>query len=61
MYFSKKPQEVEEVIIEDTSVYACTSEDCNGWMRMQFSSAETNCPLCGSSMHEEIRQLPKIT
>lgn len=61
MYFSKKQQEVDEVIIEDTAVYACTSENCNGWMRIQFSSQESNCPLCGSSMEEEMRQLPKIT
>lgn len=61
MYFSKKQQDVDEVIIEDTTVYACTADDCKGWMRMQFSSEDTSCPLCGSNMQGEIRQLPKIT
>ncbi|MFS0781622.1 cold-inducible protein YdjO-related protein [Bacillus sp. 1P06AnD] len=61
MYFSKKQQELEEIVIEDTPVYACTSGECNGWMRMQFSSDDPSCPLCGSSMEEETRQLPKIT
>ncbi|MGM9922900.1 MAG: cold-inducible protein YdjO-related protein [Bacillus sp. (in: firmicutes)] len=61
MYFSKKQQEVDEVIIEDTSVYACIADDCNGWMRAQFISENSICPLCGNEMQEEIRQLPKIT
>jgi anaerobic ribonucleoside-triphosphate reductase len=61
MYFSKKQQEVDEVIIEDTPVYACTSGECNGWMRTQFISDDSTCPLCGSDMQEELRQLPKIT
>lgn len=61
MYFSKKNQEVDEVIIEDTTVFTCTTEDCIGWMRMQFISEDSSCPLCGGSMQEEIRQLPKIT
>lgn len=61
MYFSKKQNEADEVIIEDTSVYACSSDSCNGWMRMQFASDVSNCPLCGSVMQEEVRQLPKIT
>ncbi|WP_019241790.1 MULTISPECIES: cold-inducible protein YdjO-related protein [Bacillus] len=60
MYFSKKQQEVDEVIIEDTHVFACASDGCNGWMRMQFASDDSSCPLCGSNMNEEIRQLPKI-
>ena len=61
MYFSKKQNEADEVVIEDTSVYACLSDSCNGWMRMQFASEQSNCPLCGSEMTEEVRQLPKIT
>lgn len=61
MYFSKKNQELEEVVIEDTTVYACEADGCNGWMRMQFLSEDSACPLCGSNMQEEIRQLPKIT
>jgi len=61
MYFSKKQNEADEVIIEDTSVYACSSDSCNGWMRMQFASDDSFCPLCGAAMQEEVRQLPKIT
>jgi len=61
MYFSKKHQDIEEVIIENTSVFSCVSEDCNGWMRAQFTLNQNSCPLCGGEMNEEIRQLPKIT
>ncbi len=62
MYFSKKNQEAEEIVIEDTQVFACMTEECNGWMRTQFmTETDVNCPLCGGGMEEETRQLPKIT
>ncbi|MGN1402054.1 MAG: cold-inducible protein YdjO-related protein [Bacillus sp. (in: firmicutes)] len=61
MYFSKRNQETEETIIEDTAVFACETEECNGWMRAQFLSDDSACPLCGGTMQQETRQLPKIT
>lgn len=54
---------VEEPIPEaSTSVWTCTGEDCNGWMRDNFSFVEDPvCPLCASSMTQEERVLPILT
>ncbi|WP_191561393.1 cold-inducible protein YdjO-related protein [Metabacillus idriensis] len=60
MYFAKKGAEEPVTIIEDTTVYACESESCNGWMRKDFSTADMSCPMCGSQMSEEVRELPQI-
>lgn len=59
MSFSHAHREpVEEV---ETSVWACKREECNGWMREDFSFAsEPSCPLCQSEMEKEIRILPVI-
>ena len=60
MYFGKKNSEEPEIIMEDTIVYACGSADCNGWMRKDFASVNYDCPMCGSQLIEEVRELPKI-
>jgi hypothetical protein len=60
MYFAKRNLEEPEMIFEDTEVFACQSETCNGWMRKEFSGANDSCPMCGSSLSAEIRELPKI-
>lgn len=53
-----KEEPVPEV---ETNVWACTSEDCNGWMRESFSfEMEPSCPLCSSSMEKEVRILPEM-
>lgn len=59
MAFSRGPKEpVPEV---ETSVWACTSESCQGWMRESFSfDTEPTCPLCSSNMKQETRLLPKL-
>ncbi len=59
MTFSRGPKEpVPEV---ETNVWACTGDDCKGWMRESFSFVEVpNCPLCNSKMTKEIRILPEI-
>lgn len=44
----------------DTEVYACNQDDCNGWMRKEFVSADLKCPLCGNDTNAEIRELPQI-
>jgi len=45
----------------ETVVWACTNEECNGWMRDSFSFAkEPSCPLCESEMTKETRTLPKL-
>jgi len=59
MPFSRGPKEpVSEV---ETKVWACRSETCNGWMRASYSfNEQPECPLCQSSMKEEIRTLPEL-
>lgn len=59
MGFSRGPKEpVKEV---DTSVWVCSNEDCNGWMRESYSFEEDpKCPFCQSSMKQEIRVLPEL-
>lgn len=60
MYFGKKNSEEPVVIMEDTVVYACEAEACNGWMRKEFAADNDSCPMCGGKLTEEIRELPKI-
>lgn len=59
MSFSRGPKEpVQEV---ETTIWTCTSEECNGWMRESWSfNDEPKCPLCKSSMTQEVRVLPEI-
>ncbi|WP_377889161.1 cold-shock protein [Alkalihalobacillus sp. R86527] len=58
-FFSKQQQEpIPEV---DTDVWSCSSGDCSGWMRANYSFSDTpSCPLCGGEMASEIRNLPEI-
>lgn len=45
----------------DTDVWACTSEECNGWMRETYSfEKDPRCPLCESTMVQEVRVLPEL-
>lgn len=60
MYFAKKATEETMPLLVDTSVYSCESPTCNGWMRTDFATADLNCPMCGTSMIEEVRELPQI-
>ena len=59
MSFSRKPKEpVPEV---ETNVWACTGDDCQGWMRESYSfEKEPECPLCHSAMELEVRVLPEM-
>lgn len=59
MSFSRRPKE--EVPEVDTNVWSCTSDDCQGWMRESYSfNDEPKCPLCQSSMSQEVRVLPEM-
>ncbi len=60
MYFAKKGIEEPAPIIENTVVYACEADSCNGWMREEFATADRSCPLCNSGMKQEVRELPQI-
>jgi len=45
----------------DTKVWACTNDECNGWMRDSLSFKEKpECPLCHSSMQQEIRTITEL-
>jgi len=45
----------------ETNVWACTSEECQGWMRESFSfQKEPACPLCNATMEQEVRILPAL-
>lgn len=57
-------RKVEEPIPEaSTEIWSCTNDDCNGWMRDNFTLAaeEPACPLCHSAMTREERILPILT
>ena len=52
----------EEIILEETKVWECTSEDCKGWIRDNFTSNdEHKCPLCGSEMNSELECFKQLT
>ncbi|WP_164670319.1 cold-shock protein [Virgibacillus doumboii] len=59
MSFSRGPKEpVKEV---ETNVWSCSNGDCSGWMRESYSfEEEPECPLCKSSMEQEVRILPEL-
>ncbi|EDW6383958.1 cold-shock protein, partial [Salmonella enterica subsp. enterica] len=49
MNYRKKT--LEEIPEENTPVWTCTSDDCNGWMRDNFTfDYSPVCPLCSSEM-----------
>ncbi|MCI0182326.1 MAG: cold-shock protein [Acidibacillus sp.] len=59
MYFHKKS--AEDVPMEDTEIWSCTKEDCNGWMRANFTFDETpKCRQCLSPMERTSRMLPSL-
>lgn len=56
MYNSRK-KPIEDIPTELTVIWSCSSENCNGWMRDNFSfSATPVCPQCHSTMvkHEKM-------
>lgn len=59
MYSRKKP--VEEIPEEPTAIWQCTKEDCNGWMRDNFSfEAVPICRQCASPMERGTKMLPLL-
>ncbi|WP_123043075.1 cold-shock protein [Cohnella candidum] len=59
MYSRKKT--FEPLPEEMTAIWSCTQDDCNGWMRDNFSfSAEPTCPKCHSPMESGMRSLPVL-
>ncbi|MFD1775460.1 cold-shock protein [Paenibacillus rhizophilus] len=59
MNYRKKP--LEEIPEENTAVWSCTNDDCNGWMRDNFSfDVAPTCPLCHAPMEQGMRMLPQL-
>lgn len=45
----------------ETPIWSCSSEQCTGWMRTEFTFEEKpNCPLCHTPMVLEKKVLPVI-
>ncbi|MDO7906362.1 cold-shock protein [Paenibacillus sp. JX-17] len=54
-------QVTEAIPEENTKVWSCSSDDCNGWMRSDFTfEHDPACPLCSSKMVLETRMLPLL-
>ncbi|WP_074433013.1 cold-inducible protein YdjO-related protein [Neobacillus dielmonensis] len=61
MFFGKRAKEEEiETVLVETEIYSCMDESCIGWMRKDFAADDLLCPMCGTEMLLEIRELPKI-
>jgi hypothetical protein len=59
MAYRNKP--VEELPHEETVIWTCKSDDCNGWIRDNFAFAHVPvCPLCHSPMVSSMKNLPLI-
>jgi hypothetical protein len=53
-YYSKN--RAEPLPNVDIETWECTSDDCNGWMRKNFSEDDSpSCPFCGSEMQNGTR------
>ncbi|NPC94011.1 hypothetical protein HOO54_17745 [Bacillus sp. WMMC1349] len=58
-YYNNRNQE--PLPKEDTETWECTAEECNGWMRKNFTSSECPlCPLCNQEMKSGNRFLTSI-
>ncbi|MFB5660758.1 cold-shock protein [Alteribacillus sp. HJP-4] len=57
-YYNNRKEERPEV---ETSIWACTNDDCNGWMRENFTfEKKPVCPLCQSELKKDKKTLPQI-
>ncbi|WP_035101887.1 cold-inducible protein YdjO-related protein [Aneurinibacillus terranovensis] len=62
MAFMRGKQQVEEVEKYDIAIWNCDNPDCNAWMRQLYSfEKDPVCPLCQSTMSQEIRLLPVLS
>jgi len=59
--FGRKNEE--EIKLEETKIWVCTSEDCKCWVRDNFKSGESEvplCPICKSEMRQSTKELQVI-
>ncbi|WP_211748768.1 cold-shock protein [Paenibacillus sp. Marseille-Q4541] len=61
MYNSRR-KPAEEVPMELTAIWSCSSDNCKGWMRDNFVfSVVPVCPQCKSDMVKDERMLAAVT
>lgn len=59
MYFSKKT--AEPIPEQQTSIWTCSTDQCSGWMREDFSfHTSPSCPFCHAEMVRDTRMLPPL-
>jgi len=59
MYYRSKS--VEEVPLENISIWSCTKDNCKGWMRDNFAFERAPvCRLCESPMESGTKMLPLL-
>jgi hypothetical protein len=59
MAFGRRNEE--EIVLEDTKVWECSSDDCKCWVRDNFKSSEVpTCPICKSEMRTTTKNLQVI-
>jgi hypothetical protein len=57
--FGRKNEE--EIKLEETKIWVCTSETCKCWVRDNFKSSEIpHCPICKSEMRQTTKELQVI-
>lgn len=58
-YYRGKP--VEDLPHEETMIWTCKNDDCNGWIRDNFAFANVPvCHLCHSLMVSSVKMLPLL-
>ena len=57
-YYNHRKKNQEPLPKEQIEIWECESEECNGWMRKNFSyQNHQKCPLCGHKMRTGERLL----
>ncbi|WP_256376686.1 cold-inducible protein YdjO-related protein [Cohnella herbarum] len=59
--FYRSKQNAVAVNMIDTQIWICSNQDCNCWLRSEFSFSQMPlCPMCKSSMTNQTKPLPEI-
>jgi hypothetical protein len=59
MYFRRKS--LEDLPQEETAIWSCSTEGCNGWIRDNFTfESLPTCHVCHSPMVSDVRMLPLV-
>ncbi|MCR8633753.1 MULTISPECIES: cold-shock protein [Paenibacillus] len=59
MYYRRKS--LEDLPEENTAIWSCSKEGCNGWMRDNFAFEYVpTCHQCNSLMESSVKMLPLL-